>query len=92
METATMEPKHDQSKGRPKGKAPLTAAMQRKLRNFIRSAGEGAAAAVLELGEKTMLRAAAGRDVRRGSAALIETKLAIYNEDGTPRGQEGVGS
>ncbi len=55
---------------------PLDEDLQLCLRALLREKGEEAVAALLELGEGAVIRAAAGLGLRRGTAFVIRTKLA----------------
>lgn len=67
-----------------KGKGKLPAPLVRKLRSYVRAAGEGKASAALGVSTKTISRALAGQDVRLATAKVIDLGLKPYNEDGTP--------
>lgn len=54
---------------------PLDETLQEKLRKLVRERGEKAAAALLEIGQISVLRGAAGAGMRRGTAFWIKTKL-----------------
>lgn len=54
---------------------PLAPEFQRKLRGLIAEKGESVAAEWLGLGRGSVLRAAAGVGLRRGTAFVIEMKL-----------------
>lgn len=54
---------------------PLEDALQERLRALVKERGEKAAAELLEIGEISVLRAAAGVGLRRGTAFVIKMKL-----------------
>lgn len=63
--------KHDWKKG-----SPLEEKIQIQLRTLIRQVGKDKAAAMLDVGAASVVHAAAGLGVRRGTAFMIETKMA----------------
>lgn len=56
---------------------PLDEALQSCLRALLKERGEEAVAELLGIGEGAIIRAAAGLGLRRGTAFVIETKLAL---------------
>lgn len=54
---------------------PLEDTLQERLRALVKERGEEAVAEMLEIGEISVLRAAAGVGLRRGTAFVIKMKL-----------------
>ena len=54
---------------------PLKGELQERLRELLRNRGEEEAAKLLGIGETSVIRAAAGLGLRRGTVFIIETKL-----------------
>ncbi len=54
---------------------PLEERLQERLRALMREKGEKVVAALLEIGQISVVRAAAGLGLRSGTAFVIKTKL-----------------
>ncbi len=54
---------------------PLDDALQERLRALVKEKGEKATAELLEIGQISVVRAAAGLGLRRGTAFVIKMKL-----------------
>jgi hypothetical protein len=64
---------------------PLESSIQERLRRLVREKGEAAAAELLGIGMSSVVRAAAGCGLRRGTVFVIETKLAGMMATATAR-------
>lgn len=58
---------------------PLADGVQKRLRELVKERGEAAAAEFLGIGRISVVRAAAGCGLRRGTLFVIETKLAAIS-------------
>jgi hypothetical protein len=59
---------------------PLNDSLQERLRALLRERGEDAITAMIGVGKSSIVRAAAGLGLRRGTAFVIEARLATMEK------------